>query len=397
MKRKVECFRSFLFFILFILFCTKKFENNHECRFWGIVFSEKTPAIASVITTHLDSLCKLGLLNPDGWGMGYFVPSQTDTLLPVIRRGEPAAVGDPRFSWNTLELLRNVQNSAVAHVRRGSSGLSGIPNPHPFRRKCINRRFDMLFAHNGTINVNILLELITSINPVYLEHNPPDYNPYYIDSDLYAILLAAVIDEYPDLTIEECINIAVAKLDSALGSGSVQLNFVMSDGYTLWALNFTKEEPKALTVHYYPDSTLSDFWVIASQPLDTMSSEWVEIPNRTLVRLRPREPVLFIPVYKREDLMRIRFKNKSLIQPNPFSEIVNIRYYVDRPSVVKINVYDSSGRLVKRLLDAFKFTGEYDIIWNGTDEKDNLLPDGLYFCHILSGESVDVLKIVLLH
>jgi predicted glutamine amidotransferase len=393
-RNKINFLLIIIFFI-FLINCSSPSGKNHECRFWGIIFSTDSLIVNPLIRTHLESLRALGVNNPDGWGFGYYLESKSDTLLPVLRRGEPSAPLDPRYPETVEELTRNIKKSAVAHVRRGSSGpTSGIPDPHPFRRKCINRRFDMLFAHNGTINTDILLKLIELINPFYLEQNPPDYAPNYLDSDLYSILLVEVMDEYPDLTIEECIKMAIIKLDSALGTNKAQLNFVMSSGNTLWALNFTRAEPKAITVYYYPDSIVSKYWVIASQPLDSFSQRWVEIPNRTLVCLRPNEPVRLIPIYQKFDLSGRDISKNFLIQPNPFNKLVKIDYSVDLPGIVTIDVYDGSGRFVRKLLNEFKISGKYTLIWDGCDDNNNPLPDGVYFIHLKTYNQERVLKTI---
>lgn len=372
------------------------FEQNHECRFWGIVFSDNNPKIELLIKLHLDSLRQLGINNPDGWGLGYFIPSLTDTLVPVIRRGEPSAYIDPRYPETINEIIRNVDGSVIGHVRKGSSGpISGIPDPHPFRRKCINRKFDMLFAHNGTVDVATLLSLIAQIDPFYLEKNPPDYTPQYLDSDLWAILIIEILDTYPDLSIEECIRMAVIKLDSALVLSKAELNFVMSTGNTLWALNFTKPESKAITVYYYPDSMTSPFWIAASQPLDANIQNWVEIPNHTLACLKPNEPVRLIPIFQKSDIIKTK-ENKIFYQhPNPFNRLVTISYYISENKPVIFNIYDESGRFVKRLIQESSIPGAYTIHWDGSDEHGIYLPSGSYFCHIKNTEEEKVLKLIL--
>ncbi len=373
----------------------QKLELFHECRFWGIIFSEKTPTIDSLITTHLDSLCKLGTNNPDGWGIGYFIRSVGDSLLPLIRRGEPSAPLDPRYFDAVHELMRNMDRTTIAHVRRGSSGTtSGIPDPHPFRRKCLRRNFDMLFAHNGTINVNILQKLIENINPSYLEQNPPDYNPNYLDSDLWAILVVEILDMYPDLSIEECLRMAVTKLDSALETQTAQLNFVMSSGNTMWALNFTRSEPKAITVYYYPNDLVSNYWVTASQPLDTFNQKWVEIPNRTLARFRSNEPVLLIPIYRKQDMTIMSNRKNAQGRPNPFNQFVAIDYYVSETGPVTINIYDESGRLVRNLFDEIQTRGQYTIYWDGHGNNHLPVANGIYFCKVKDMKNETVLKFV---
>ncbi len=370
-------------------------ELFHECRFWGMIISEKTPLIDTLIITHLDSLCKLGTNNPDGWGIGYFIQSIGDSLLPLIRQGEPSAPLDPRYFDAVYELMRNMNKTAVAHVRKGSSGPpSGIPDPHPFRRKCLRRNLDLLFAHNGNINVDILMKLIENINPSYLEQNPPDYAPNYLDSDLWAILVVEILDMYPDLSIEECLRMAVAKLDSALETQTAQLNFVMSSGNTMWALNFTKSEPEAITVYYYPNDLVSNYWVTASQPLDTFTQQWLEIPNRTLARFRPNEPVLLIPIYRKQDMTIMRNRKNAQSRPNPFNQCVAIDYYVAENGVVSINIYDESGRLVRNLLKKIQMPGEYTIYWDGLNDRNIPSANGIYFCKVKDMKNETVLKFV---
>ncbi len=393
---KINLQTKLFLLILVLAGCNAPSEQNHECRFYGIIFSEINPKLNLLIKLHLDSLRHLGVNNPDGWGIGYFVPSPSDTLLPVIRRGEPSAPLDPRYTETIDEVLRNVANSAIGHVRKGSSGpISGIPDPHPFRRKCINRKFNMLFAHNGTIEEEVLFKLISQINPFYLEQNPPDYSPNYLDSDLWAILIIEILDTYPDLSIEECLKMAVVKLDSALNLQNAELNFVMSTGNTLWALNFTKSEPKAITAYYYPDSMVSSFWIVASQPLDTITQNWVEIPNHTLVCLKPDEPVRLIPIFQKFDISKTKEHKVFHHYPNPFNHSVAINYYVSENNPVSISIYDESGRFVKRLIQESSIPGAYTVYWDGTDEKGIVLPNGIYFCHIKNRGEEKILKLIL--
>ncbi len=89
------------------------------------------------------------------------------------------------------------------------------------------------------------------------------------------------------------------------------------------------------------------------------------------------------------------------IQPNPFTQITDIRYRISdtgtkesQPSV-NLKIYDISGRLVKNF-GRLSVTGhELSMKWHGTDGSDRPLPGGVYVV-MLSENGSDLMKKVLL-
>jgi len=71
--------------------------------------------------------------------------------------------------------------------------------------------------------------------------------------------------------------------------------------------------------------------------------------------------------------------------PNPFNPTTTIRYAVQFPSHVELNIYDSLGRLVRTLVDEFKGSGNYAVAWEGRDAAGNAVPSGVYFYRITIG------------
>lgn len=387
-------------------FSSQNVVNSHNCRFWGIIFSKlQSPSLESTIRTQLDSLKSLGNNNPDGWGIGYYLSPVPDSsvILPVVSRGEPSAPLDPRYDKVVDDMTNYMKKCGIAHVRSGTSGpTGGIPNPHPFQRDAVHRDFQMLFAHNGSIAIKVLLELIQTMNPAYLGSNPPDYEPDYLDSDLYSIYIMEIIDMYLNNTIEECITIAVTKLDSALGPMSAQLNFVMSDGSTLWALRFTKSLNEGFTLYYYPHMRVSDFWIAASEPLDTLDFYWAAVPNSTLVVLKPNERPQFINILGKSDAPHPNIhEGLNLIYPNPFREKIDIRWQLtgieQSAEGIELKIYDATGRLVKDLFRSMHSAPcPTHITWDGKDNGGNNLPNGIYFCNLSTEDTSYIRKIVLI-
>lgn len=60
--------------------------------------------------------------------------------------------------------------------------------------------------------------------------------------------------------------------------------------------------------------------------------------------------------------------------PNPFNPITTIKYTLDKPGRVSIIVYDITGRVVSKLVDENKSSGEYSVSWDATS-----FSSGVYF------------------
>jgi predicted glutamine amidotransferase len=370
----------------------------HNCRFWGIVYTTRDQAVLNAINNHLDSLCSLGAHHKDGWGIAYYVTLDGGDRLPVIERGEPEASLDPRYAHAVDHVTDHACSAAIAHVRSGSSGpCSGIPDPHPFSRSAAYRTFHMFFAHNGTLNSQILFDLITTIDPLYLNLNPPDYAPDHLDSDLYALLLMEIIDMNASRSIEECIRIAVTKIDSAITTESVQCNFVMTDGSTLYAVNFSRSSIDALTLYFYTPSGRIDFWAAASEPLDDQPLCWTEVPNSTLVILTPHSFPRFLDVLI--DDHAIETAGFNIVYPNPTTAPVTISFTLPERSrtdpACEIRIYNCAGQLVKTLNpNAAEPSSPNSVVWRGSDKRGNQLPAGVYYCYLCSGDASFSKKLV---
>jgi hypothetical protein len=82
--------------------------------------------------------------------------------------------------------------------------------------------------------------------------------------------------------------------------------------------------------------------------------------------------------------------------PNPFNPSTFIRFEIPERSNVSVKAYDILGKEIKLLLEDYIPAGEYNIQWNGKDDKENLLPGGVYFIQMQVGEYRQTIKSVLL-
>ncbi|KPJ60115.1 MAG: hypothetical protein AMJ46_08395 [Latescibacteria bacterium DG_63] len=82
--------------------------------------------------------------------------------------------------------------------------------------------------------------------------------------------------------------------------------------------------------------------------------------------------------------------------PNPFNPLCNIRFEIPKAGRVSLRIFDVSGSLVRTLVDGWKEPGSYREVWNGTNQRGDELPSGVYFYCLESGNFVATKKMVLL-
>jgi predicted glutamine amidotransferase len=298
---------------------------------------------------------------------------------PLVRRGRPRAnhATDIDFDSAVEEIARLRPKSAIGHVRSGSSGKWGIPDPHPFLHD------GMLFAHNGTVPVHILLELLLSEDLEYLNDHPPEYTSDYIDSELYFLSLLKQIRMSPELHPIEALRRAVREV--ALVAGGARLNFVATAGDTLYALRCSRYD-EGDPVRYYPardEEAVSPYWVVASQPMGTSEDAWHAMPPRTLGVFVPGQVPSFYPVDPESLVVEPPHAAVGQAWPNPTRGEISIEIMPPSGSAsVMVQVWDAGGRLVWEQTRA-ELSGESPVVqWNGKDLRGTPVPCGNYFCRV---------------
>jgi hypothetical protein len=95
--------------------------------------------------------------------------------------------------------------------------------------------------------------------------------------------------------------------------------------------------------------------------------------------------------------------------PNPFNSSTLIRYAVHgsqftvhRPVPITLKIYNILGQMVRTLVDEPKIAGNYEVVWDGKDEKGRDLASGIYFYQLKvrrihgTGEFTQTKRMVLL-
>jgi len=91
---------------------------------------------------------------------------------------------------------------------------------------------------------------------------------------------------------------------------------------------------------------------------------------------------------------KISFSLKGF--PNPFNAVATIRYVIDFPRFVTLEIFNLHGQKINTRIAKEHLPGNYQTTWDGTDQFGIGVPTGLYFARISAGNNQEVLKLILL-
>jgi hypothetical protein len=81
--------------------------------------------------------------------------------------------------------------------------------------------------------------------------------------------------------------------------------------------------------------------------------------------------------------------------PNPFNPRTTIRFDLAQGRPLRLEVYDSAGRLVRALVDQALPAGSHTVQWDGTNAEGQPVASGLYLVRLAAGDFVAVRKALL--
>jgi flagellar hook assembly protein FlgD len=82
--------------------------------------------------------------------------------------------------------------------------------------------------------------------------------------------------------------------------------------------------------------------------------------------------------------------------PNPFITSTCIWYKIEDDAQIELTIYTLFGQEVITLAQGKKTSGQYNVSWNGSDNKGIPLPGGVYICVLKSEASKLKQRMVLL-
>ena len=81
--------------------------------------------------------------------------------------------------------------------------------------------------------------------------------------------------------------------------------------------------------------------------------------------------------------------------PNPFNPTTTIAYAIGETTDVSLRIYNTSGKLVRTLVDSRVDAGDHTITWDGRNSTGDAAASGIYFVRLSTGDEVMARKITL--
>ncbi|MEN8008576.1 MAG: FlgD immunoglobulin-like domain containing protein, partial [Candidatus Krumholzibacteriota bacterium] len=116
----------------------------------------------------------------------------------------------------------------------------------------------------------------------------------------------------------------------------------------------------------------------------------------------PVNPVYYVPVTMTVSSVSgvgdVQVPRQLVFQgavPNPFNPTTSLKYSLPRQARVSLNIYDVSGRLVRRLVSETQQPGPQEAVWDGRDNSGRGAASGLFYARLVVGAEVLVKKMTL--
>jgi flagellar hook assembly protein FlgD len=92
----------------------------------------------------------------------------------------------------------------------------------------------------------------------------------------------------------------------------------------------------------------------------------------------------------------------GLNYPNPFNpsttipfKVGSLKSGVGSPLLTSLKIYNILGQLVRTLVNDEKLPGNYQVAWDGKDQRGNLVSSGIYFYQLRAGDYQETKKMSL--
>jgi gamma-glutamyl hercynylcysteine S-oxide hydrolase len=211
-----------------------------------------------------------GVMNVDGFGVGWYVPGDP---LPARHRGVGPVWADETFA----ELSRVISSGAfLAALRSATEGMAHGPAASaPFRHG------RWLFSHNGAIRDwdSAVVKLAADLDPARLARLEVS-----TDSALLWVMVTQALDSGADPA-----QALAGTVRRARDAGGERLNLLLTDGTTIWATAVgaslvTRRHVSGGAVRTQPLDAFADGdgVVVASEPHDDEPG-WADVPDGSLV------------------------------------------------------------------------------------------------------------------
>ena len=401
-KQKIQFYminRAFFHFFCTLVCFYFAIQPVRACKLWAVfskagTFSTLSLSELQEVEIQLTSFFHQSTTMMDGWSLLSYSEINMDSLYFIQRSNIPASQ-DSTLYWSSVETILNDSTSSVAlgHLRMASSGANSIPNPHPWIFFMNGKSFSLI--HNGTVNKNILYNLITDDgNDIsWLESNPPktfgggDWKDNgwgnVIDSEL---ILLFVMQHY-NLNGGDLVSGLQSSLSRLINAGvsASQLNLIFSDGENLYAFGGSERL-------FFTES--EDHFSIMTTPSQSNNLYWDGIENQELLKFSGTEYVRypnFVSIeYDEEIILHPDYFLMGAAYPNPFNGSVSFAVNSTKSGPVLVSIFSIHGKLVNQFKSSVIENSSKVIRWI----PESTVSTGTYFVSVNSNQFTQSQKIL---
>lgn len=222
------------------------------CELFGFSCSGEANAVQG-----LRSFAEHSDRNPHGWGLAYYTGSGA-----ILKKRAVEARKSPEY-YDAIGAVKS--NIIISHIRHASCGKINEANCHPFAQAF--RGKEWVFAHNGHVDG--------------VARHPRSGGE--TDSESVFNILLDNIDG-PEGPYHGLVRGVSSLFDDYEFGRQIGLNFVMSDGRTLFAFNHHAEKPLYLSKATCPGGNMV---TVSTQKLE--GGQWETLPADRLMLVRGGE------------------------------------------------------------------------------------------------------------
>ncbi len=218
-----------------------------------------------------------------------------------------------------------------------------------------------------------------------------DYDDLGLDAGTYEYYVVAVYDDgdsSPSNTSSvEVLLPAPASFSANLAGTNVVCQWAAPASRELTGYKIYRNDEMVgeATSNFFVDQGVPDDYLIyyvtaVYGPFESAPSNTVEIDNET------DAPDNVVPAFT-------AFNGNY---PNPFNPTTYLSYSLSTASHVSIEIYNSKGQLVTKLIDKVVEAGNYSTVWNGTADNGEKAPSGIYISKFAAGDFTSTKKMILM-
>lgn len=223
---------------------------------------------------------------------------------------------------------------------------------------------------NFMLNSNQVCDQDRDIPIIHIHGTADEVVNYYPPSFDGSLTVGQSIDywsDYNNLTVEiiDSINANVEKYTYANESSTKFVHFKVYGGGHAWFYgSYWGFHSSEELINFFLEYRLSDF-----QTTDIIQAQDNELPTNFILHQN---------------------------YPNPFNPSTTIRFSLEKRDIISLQVFDLRGRLIKTLLMGESKPGDQEIQWNGYNDLEEAVSNGVYLYSIRIKNEIQSRKMILL-